>query len=570
MVTSISTTSRTRAFSTSLLAGAFGFGMSVVTAFAHQQDHGDHAPVPHDAEVPLFEGLGDHQFPVTTGSETAQAYFDQGLTFVYGFNHFEAVRSFEMAVRHDEGCAMCYWGVALAHGPHINAPMMPEAVGPAYEALERALALAPEASEREQAYIEALSHRYEADPPEDRSDLDRAYADAMRGLVAQYPDDLDAATLFAEALMNQVPWDYWTEDGQPRAETAELVGVLEAVIKRDPDHAGANHLYIHAMEDSPEPGRAEEAADRLAAANIQIGHMIHMPSHIYARIGRWHDASRANEAAIIDDRSYLAAHEVEGLVPLLYHPHNVHFLSWTAGMEGRGALAYEAASELAAATPRDLAPALPFLNSFLSMPTLTLVRFERWDEILALSEPEGDNLWESAVWHYARGLAFAAQGQVNEASQEAARLDEIANSEEAGALEAPEAFFPGASMISVANLVLQGELALKRGHGDEAISLLEEAVARQDALPYFEPPHWFTSARLNLGRMLLDLDRPQEAEAVYRADLMEYPNNGWALFGLAESLRAQGNVEEAQEVTRRFEEAWQHADVTLSLEPRSR
>jgi tetratricopeptide (TPR) repeat protein len=545
-----------------ILTLALGLTLSVLAHDAHHE----HEAVAADAPVPLFEGLGDHHFPITAASEEAQRYFDQGLIFTYGFNHFEAVRSFEEAARQDPECAMCYWGIALALGPHINAPMFPEAVAPAYEALERALELAPQATEREQAYIEALSARYVAEPPEDRTHLDRAYAEAMREVVTNYPDDLDAATLFAESLMNLVPWNYWTEYGEPRPETAELVEVLESVMERDSYHPGATHYYIHTMENSPNPQRAEEAADNLSELNIQIGHMIHMPSHIYARIGRWHDASVANQKAIAADEAYLAAYEVEGLVPLLYYPHNVHFLSWTAGMEGRGALAYEAARDLVAETPRELAPDLLFLNSFLSMPMLTLVRFERWDEVLAEPQPPAESLYETAIWHYARGLAFAAQGQMDEASQEAASLDEIALSEEAQALEAPEAFFPGASMMEVSNNILQAEVALLQGQDDEAIGRLEEAVAMQDALPYFEPPHWFTSARLNLGKALLDLDRPQEAEAVYRADLEEYPNNGWALFGLAESLRAQGNIEEAEEVTRRFEEAWRHADVTLAAE----
>lgn len=530
-----------------------------------QHEHHNQEVIPADAAVPLFEGLGDHHVPITTSSETAQQYFDQGLMFTYGFNHFEAVRSFEQATRHDPACAMCYWGVALALGPHINAPMFPEAVAPAYEALQRALELSPRATERERAYIEALSARYLADPPENRSHLDRAYADAMRELVRQYPDDLDAATLFAESLMNLVPWDYWSEYGEPRPETAELVAALNAVLARAPHHPGATHYYIHAMENSPNPERAEQAADNLSELNIQIGHMIHMPSHIYARIGRWHDASRANQRAIAADEAYLSAYQVEGLVPLLYYPHNVHFLSWTAGMEGRSALALESARALVAATPRELAPGLPFLNSFLSMPLLTMVRFGLWDEILAEAQPPAESLYETAVWHYARGLAFASREQLDEARQEAASLEAILMSDETQGLEVPEAFFPGASMLAIAINIVRAELALLEGRDDEAIHLLEEAVARQDALPYFEPPHWFASARLTLGRALLELERPENAEAVYRADLEEYPHNGWALVGLAESLRAQGHPQEAEAVQQRFEEAWQYADITPRL-----
>lgn len=535
---------------------SFGLGLD---AAAHQQQ--DHQVVPADADVPLFEGLGDHHFPVTTQSDTAQAYFDQGLVFTFGFNHFEAVRSFREAVRHDEDCAMCYWGVALALGPHINAPMMPEDVQPAHEALQQALDLAPEASEREQAYIEALSHRYSADPPEDRAALDRAYADAMRDVAERHPDDLDARTLFAESLMNLVPWDYWADDGEPRGETAELVDALEAVLEREPYHPGANHLYIHAMENSPAPERAEGAADRLAELNIQIGHMIHMPSHIYARVGRWHDASVANEQAIEADRAYLEAYEVEGMVPLLYHPHNIHFMAWTAGMEGRSERALVAADELVAATPAEMAADLAFLKNYLIAPAVTQVRFEHWDDVLATPEPDQDSPFMRGMWHYARGLALAAGSDLDKARAESARLTDIAASDEAAALELPEAFLPGATMLGIADATLQGEIMLREGRADDAVEPLRRAVEVQDSLPYMEPPYWSNSARVNLGRALLEADRPAEAEEVYRADLEQYPRNGWALHGLAHSLKAQGDDEAAKEVAARFEDAWQHADV---------
>ena len=533
------------------------------TGFAQEEHQHEQEVVPADAPVPLFEGLGDHHLPITTSSETAQQYFDQGLIFTYGFDHFEAVRSFEEATRHDPDCAMCYWGVSLAQGPHINAAMSPDAVAPAYDALQRALELAPKASDREQAYIEALSARYLADPPEDRSDLDRAYAAAMAELVQQYPDDLDARTLYAESLMNLMPWNYWTEDGEPRAETVDVTEALETVLEQEPYHPGATHYYIHLME-LPYPERAEEAADNLSELDIQIGHMIHMPSHIYARVGRWHDASVANQNAIAADEAYLAAYEVEGLVPLLYHPHNIHFLSWTAGMEGRGALALESARDLVAATPQELAGDLPFLNPFLSMPLLTMVRLGEWDDIMAEPEPPAELPYQVAIWHYARGLALTAQGNLDEAQREVASLSAIAQSDEAQALELPEAFFPGGTMMAVADHVLQGEFALAQGD-EAAIAYLEEAVALQESLPYMEPPFWFASARLNLGGALLTLDRPEAAEAVYRADLEEYPHNGWALYGLAESLRAQDKLGEAEAVEQQFEEAWQHADTTPTV-----
>ncbi len=516
--------------------------------------------------VPLFEGLGDHSIAITTSADEAQRYFDQGLMFVYGFDHFEAARSFGAAIEHDERCAMCHWGLALALGPHINAAMAPDAVPEAFVASQRALELAADASDWERAYIEALAERYGPEMLEDRSHLDLAYADAMREVVAAYPDDLDAATLFAEALMNLIPWNYWDAYGEPRTETVELVATLESVLERDPYHPGVNHHYIHAVEASPTPERAEGAADRLVELDIQIGHMIHMPSHIYARIGRWHDASSANERAIVADRAYLEAYEAEGLVPLLYHPHNVHFLSWTAGVEGRRALALEAAEDVVAATPAELAAELPFLNGFLVTPLVGMVRFEMWDEILDASLGEDPHEFVTATRHFARGRAYAGREQGEDAANEAAALHAIVNSEAAQGWEMPEAFFPGRSMLSIMEDVLAADLAILEGDLEEALRLLERAVATQDGLPYMEPPYWSVSARLDLGRALLAAGRYQDAAQVYQADLEVYPSNGWALFGLGQALEASGDDAAAEDVWAQFEEAWRLADVELQVD----
>lgn len=520
----------------------------------------DHHDMAVEGPVALFDNLGNHHHPISTSSEEAQRYFDQGLIFTYGFNHAEAVRSFREAARHDPDCAMCYWGVALALGPNINAPMFDEAVPEAYEALQKALELAPGASGVEQAYIEALSTRYVAEPVADRSHLDRAYADAMRELSRRYPDDLDAATLFAESLMDLIPWNYWTESGEPKPETAEFIPVLESVLERDPYHPAANHYYVHAVEASLAPERAEAAADRLTEMAIGIGHMIHMPAHLYARVGRWHDASVANELAIAADEAYIEAYNAQGFYPALYYPHNIHFLWFASSMEGRSQVALEAARNLVAAVPRELIQAIPDLQAFLPVPLFALVQFERWDEILAEPAPPGEFLYEEAMWHYARGRAFAAQGQLDEAAQEAAALNRLATSDEGQALAMPY----GPSLLTLADTILVAELAGLRGEDDEMIRFLETAVAMQDALPYFEPPYWYYSVRHTLGAALLKLNRPAEAEAVYREDLARNRGNGWALFGLAESLRAQGKIEEAAEVERRFAEAWEHADMTLT------
>jgi tetratricopeptide (TPR) repeat protein len=531
----------------------------VVAQPAQEQHAGETASRP-----PIFHGLGDHRMDVAV-AEDARPYFDQGLAFVYGFDHTEAARAFREAIRLDPDCAMCHWGLALALGPHINAPMTPESVEPAYAAIQRAQVLSEGVTERERAYIDALAARYAPEPRDDRTALDRAYADAMRELSAAYPEDADAATLFAEALMNLVPWDYWTADGAPRPETVEILAALERAVDLDPHHPGANHHYIHAMEASERPHRAEGAADRLVDLDIQIGHMLHMPAHIYARIGRWHDASIANERAVEADRVHLATVGAEGLVPVLYHPHNLHFLAWTAGMEGRSDLALQAAHETVEAAMTELAHDLLFINAFLIMPIQTMIRFEAWSDILAAGPREGAHPFETATWHYARGRAAVATGDLAAARVEAGALAAIADGPEADAMEQPQAFFPGRTMLRIAQDVLAAHLARAEGDLDTAIATLGRAVERHDDLPYFEPPHWFVSPRLDLGWMLLEAGRPADAETVFRADLEVYAENGWALYGLAASLRAAGAHEEAAAVQARFEEAWRHADVGPEL-----
>jgi len=538
----------------------FLLAVALAVGVAHAQHAHDHEPAYTDATPPLLAGLGDHQMPITVSAE-ARPYFDQGLMFVYGFDHFEATRAFQEAIRLDPECAMCHWGLALALGPHINAPMTPEAVEPAYQAIKRALELADATTERELAYIEALATRYASDPSADRSALDQAYADAMRDLSVAYPDDDDAATLFAEALMNLMPWDYWASPGTPRSATVELLDVLEGVMERNPYHPGANHHYIHAVEASDRPERAEGAADRLVELDIQIGHMIHMPSHIYARIGRWHDATTANERAVEADRAHFAAVESEGLVPLLYHPHNLHFQAWTAGMEGRSDVALQAAVETAEAAFAELAHDVLLFNAFLTMPVQTMVRFEAWPEILAGGPRDGAHAFETAIWHYATGRALVEVGELEAARTEAQSLAAIVAAPDAADMEQPEGFFPGLTKLEIAQNVLDAHIARAEGDVDAALAALENAVASHDTLPYFEPPHWFVSPRIDLGWMFLEAGRASDAEAVFRDDLAVYAENGWALYGLAESLLAQGADAEAAEVQARFEEAWRHADV---------
>jgi len=534
----------------------------------HGARAGAQAPAAEGEVSPLLGNLGTHQHAITTQSELAQRYFDEGLILVFGFNHAEAIRSFRDAAKLDPTCAMCYWGIALAHGPHINAPMEDAAVPAAWAALERAVALAPNASPREQAYIQALRARYTPTPVADRAPLDRAYADAMREVVRQFPDDLDAATLFAEALMDLTPWEYWTPDGQPTQYTAEIVATLEGVLARAPDHPGANHYYIHAVEASQTPERALPSAQRLETLVPGAGHLVHMPAHIYWRVGRYQDAVRINLDAIRTDETYIrvggvADRPTHGLYVFGYYPHNIHFVFAGAQMSGQSALALEAARRLVDRVPDEVVRAVPPLEDFKPMPLFALVRFGRWDEVLREPEPPADLTYTRALWHWARGLAFVRQGQLERAGAEAAAL--AADQRVLAAQDTPLMSRSRAStMLELASNLLLGELAGARNQPAERIARLERAVAIQDGLPYIEPPAWFYPVRHTLGAALLQQGRAAEAEAVYRADLRQYPENGWALFGLAQALRAQGRLAEADEAQRRFEAAWEQADVRLT------
>ena len=559
-------------------------GSSAMTFGAPEADPASMAAhhQPHDPETarqqqarseagvsPLPGNLGSHQHPITTTSALAQRYFDEGLVLTYGFNHAEGIRSFKDAATLDPSCAMCYWGIALALGPNINAPMGDAAVPAAYAALQKALELAPGASPAEQAYIRALATRYPAEPVGDRAPLDLAYADAMRELSRQYPNDLDAATLFAEALMDLSPWKFWTKDGQATTYTPEIVATLESVLARNPDHPGANHYYIHTVEASYTPERAIPSAERLEYLVPGAGHLVHMPAHVYWRVGRYHDAVRMNEQAIhADEASFRrgvsgADQGSHTFYSLAYYPHNIHFLFAAAHMEGRSALAIESARKLVSSIPDEAYREIPALEDFRPMPLFSLVRFGKWGEILEEPRPADDLQYTTAVWHWARGLAYARLGPLDPADRELAQLTALAETDAMKELDL--ASFPkAATLLEIATHVLAGELAGARGQADEQIARLEQAVAIQDGLPYIEPPSWFYPVRQTLGAVLLGAGRTAEAEAVYREDLRQYPSNGWSMFGLAESLRAQGKAAEAAEAQQQFDDAWQHADVTLT------
>lgn len=525
------------------------------------------SPEPEDAArtAPLLEGMGDLHWPISTDSELAQRYFDQALTLAYGFNHLEAERSFREAARLDDECAMCFWGAALVLGPNINDPIpTPDREVKAYETLGEAVARLAHASDKERALIEALKTRYQASPPEDRTALDRAYADAMRAVATRYPDDLQIQTLFAEAMMDTMPWAYWTEDGEPKPLTKEVFAKLELVLEQEPKHPGANHFYIHAVEQE-HPERGVDAADNLRRVVPGAGHLVHMPSHIYIRVGRYHDGSLSNERAIEADDDYVTQCRAQGIYPVAYVPHNHHFLWATTTMEGRSADSIAAARHTAAHVNRSLMrdPQLAMLQHFSSIPYYALVRFGKWAEILEEPAPDADLLYPTAVWHYARGIAYVRQGQLGEAKKELAEVRAIASNP---ALEDIRIWGlnPTSSLAQIAAEVLRGELAAAHGNTNAAVAALRRAIAIEDGLIYGEPPDWFYPARHNLGAILLEAKRPRAAEKVYRADLARFPDNGWSLFGLAQSLRAQGKTAKADEVQRRFEEAWRFADVEIT------
>jgi tetratricopeptide (TPR) repeat protein len=485
------------------------------------------------------------------------------MMLVYGFNHAEADRSFREAARLDPKCAMAYWGMALVLGPNINMAMPPEAEPQAYEMIQKAIALKKNTSEKERAYIDALAKRYSGEAKPNRSALDRAYAEAMRQLSDRYPNDLDAATLYAEAVMDLRPWDYWTRDMRPYPETAEVMRVLESVLARNPNHPGAIHLYIHSVEFA-RPELAEAGAERLWKLAPGAGHLVHMPSHIFRRIGRYAEASKSNQDAIAADEDYITQCRAQGVYPLAYYPHNIHFLWDSATMEGRRHIALEAARKASSRIPEGAWREVPLLHQFLVTPLFAYTRFGEWDLILAEPRPAEDSLFWTGVWHYARGLAFTARGKVDEATQELDSLQRIAALKSLDDYRVTFSRNGAKAILEIATEVLAGELAAKQGDYDNAIARLHRGVLLEDNLIYNEPPDWHVPVRQSLGAVLLDAGRAAEAEAIYWQDLSRNRENGWSLFGLMKSLHTQGKEEQAVVIEKRFLKAWNRADVTLT------
>jgi tetratricopeptide (TPR) repeat protein len=535
-------------------------------ASARSQTHKHYAASKQTAEAsatgqiaPLLENLGSHRFPVTTKSKRAQRFMDQGVILAYGFNHAEAARSFREAARLDPDCAMAYWGRALVLGPNINAAMDPSDEPKARQLAERAVSLKSGASQREQALIDALARRYSGHA-KDRAAGDRSYAEAMRAVRRNHPDDADIAMLYVESVMDLRPWDYWMPDGTPQEGTTEIVALTESVLERSPTHPLALHLYIHLME-SYAPERAEAAADRLRGLVPGAGHLVHMPSHIYQRVGRYADSAKVNEDAGKADESYITQCRAQGLYPMAYYPHTIHFLWFAASADGQGALAIAAARKTASKVSDEALSLHPFLGGFRVVPYYALTRFGKWDEMLKEPPPPAADLYVTGTWQYARGLALIAQGRLAEAEKMLTEVRRIA-----GDRRLDYVMFSkntAASILQIAPEVLAGELAAARKHYDDAIAHLARAVRLEESLVYTEPSEWHYPPRLALGAVLLDAGRPREAEAVYWQNLRRHPDNGWALRGLVLAFEAQGDIDQAAAMRRRYEKIWTRSDVRL-------
>jgi len=512
--------------------------------------------------APVFKGLGVHQMAISTKVPETQRFFDQGVNLLFGFNHAEAIRSFREAARLDPNCAMCWWGMSVALGPNINLPMPPDAVAPAWQALQQAQARASKASPREQAWIAALATRYSKDPKADRHALDEAYAAAMGKLWREHPDDLDAATFYAEAMMDTQPWDYWQGDAAtPKGHGGEIVSTLETVLKQAPNHPGALHLYIHAVEASTTPERGEAAADRLLVLMPEAGHIVHMPSHIYYRVGRYADAARVNEQAALVDEAYIAACKAQGFYPAGYYGHNIHFLWTSAEMQGRYQTAIDAARRLVRAVDAEkLSQAMPLGELYAFTPVATQLRFGKWREVLAEPAPPKTLLLDTVIWTYARGFAHANTGDLQAARADRAKLAALTRAD----FSRFEPFgVPAVPMTKLALALLDGEIARVSGDVPGAVTHFRAAAELEATLPYTEPPYWHQPVSHLLGAALLQASQPAEAEAVYRESLHHYRDDGWALIGLTQALKAQGKDAEAAKAQADFTRAWGMADTKL-------
>jgi tetratricopeptide (TPR) repeat protein len=532
---------------------------------AQEHEHHEHA-IPASAtdsstggRTPLYDNLGTYHMAITTRSPIAQRYFDQGIRLTYGFNHDEAIKAFQEGTREDSTCAMCWWGIAYALGPNINVPMDTAAVKPAWTALRQAVRLAPGSSARDQAYIHALEARYSPEATANRAALDSAWSRAIGQVSRRYPKDDDAATLYAESLMDLRPWNYWSNAGRPRApSTLETVAVLERIVKRRLDHPGACHFYIHAIEASRFAARAVPCADRLGSLVPGAGHLVHMPTHIYMRLGRWDEAVEHNASAVHVDQQYLDSRHPSGVYPIGYVPHNYHVMWEALEMLGRSEEALSTARTIADKVPVDVVRMIPPFEYYSPVVLFTLARFSRWDDVLKEPAPPAELRYTTGIWHYARGLADAAKGDLDSASVERDSVAAIA------ARIPPEMTANLNSermLLDIAERHLAGDIAGRQRRTAEAVNSFKAGIALEDELTYDEPTAWALPLRQQLGAVLLAARRPKEAEQAYREDLVRYPNNGWSLHGLARALEAQGRTREAAAADSQFRKAWARADV---------
>lgn len=534
---------------------------------AEAQQTADLKPTTTDGRMaPLLKNLGSLHVPVTTRNPDTQKYFDQGMRLIYGFNHAEALRSFREAARNDDQCAMAYWGQALALAPNIN----DSAIGPdreqqGYEAIREALKRRSQANRKEQALIDALAARFAEKLPEGgRKDLNASYARAMEKVASRFSKDPDVVVLYVDAVMNTRPWDYWTKDGKPQPGIAGARKALERTIREYPDHPGAHHIYIHLMEASDEVDRAVPSADRLGPLVPGAGHLVHMPGHIYIRVGRYGDAAAANIKAIAADEDYIAQCRAQGIYPAAYYPHNIHFLTAALVMEGRSADALEAARKVASKHDHDVPEGLAgFAHLLEGLPLLTMVRFGQWNEIAKEAEPPADQPFVQSIYHFARGMAFSAEGKPTEARSELAAAQKLASSAELKEMKILD-LNPLSDIAAIGVSILRGDIAEKAGQHEEAVAAFRRAVETEDGLLYSEPPDWFIPPRQYLAHAYLSAGKPADAERVYREDLKRHRGNGWSLRGLEESLRKQGKTAEADRVREQFQRAWQRADVRLN------
>jgi tetratricopeptide (TPR) repeat protein len=527
---------------------------------AHQ-----HSAQPKPKAATLMTGLGNLHHPVSTRNTQAQAFFDQGLRLIYAFNHDEAARSFQRAADLDPKLAMAYWGVAEAVGPNYNDPASDERFATAHDAIHKAVNLSGGASPVEQAYIRAMALRFPADPKADRRQAAEAYHDAMREVAKNFPDDLDAATLFAESGMNLHPWGLWHPDGTPEAGTEEIVATLESVIKREPNHMGAVHYYIHAVEASASPERALAGANRLAAMAPGAGHIVHMPGHIYIRTGDYAAAVKTNEAAAIADRAYIKASGEQGLYSMMYYSHNLHFIAMCAAMNGDYAEAIKNA-QLLAAHVRPSVKEMPPLEGFATIPIAVDVRFHKWDEILKMPKPSAEMKTETVFWHFAHGLALAAKGKTTEAEADYQVVAEAEKNTPADEVFSMPINNKTKDILKIARDILGAKIALAKKDNAAAIAQLQEAVATQDSLKYNEPEDWFFPVRESLGAALLMNGDPAGAEKVFREDLDRHPRNPRSLFGLDQALRAQKRDYDAGFVEKQFQSSWKGCTAKLRVE----